>query len=66
MLCLLDYRKTGDRKHYDSAVALFFDTVDFKVQQILEGEGVTHPTEAQIHDHALYRSEREWLEKLTG
>lgn len=64
MLCLIDFRASGEPHHCQEAVRLFFDTVDFKVQQRLEGEGVVQPSELQITSHPVYAQERQWFERL--
>ena len=64
MLGLIDYLKTGDEKHYEEAVTLFFDTVDFKVHQDFELRGVTSPTEQEIAAHPLMLRERAWFESM--
>ena len=61
VLGLIDYLKTGDESHYDDAVTLFFDTVDFKVHQDFELRGVTSPSEEQVASHPLMREARAWF-----
>jgi hypothetical protein len=63
---LLDYQATADNEHYDAAVEVFFDSVDFKVQEDLEKKGIARSTEGQIAAHPLMLAEREWFVKLTG
>ncbi len=65
LLCLIDYDQTGDEKYYKDAVEMFFDTVDFKVQQELETKGILNPTEDQILNHSLYLKEQEWFNGIT-
>jgi hypothetical protein len=61
VLSLIDYLETGDEDHYRDAVTLFFDTVDFKVQQELESRGVTAPSEEEIDAHPLFVEARAWF-----
>ncbi len=61
VLGLIDYLKTGDEQQYLDAVTLFFDTVDFKVHQELESQGLTSPSEQEIAGHPLMVRERAWF-----
>ncbi|MNZ50335.1 hypothetical protein D3C78_681210 [compost metagenome] len=65
MLSLIDYQIDGDEGHYEEAVTLFFDTIDFKVQQDLEREGIFYPTQEQISSHEYFVREKSWFFKLT-
>lgn len=64
ILCLIDYMRVGDEKYYNDTVELFFDSVDFKVQQDLERIGTLRPTEDQICKHNLYMKEKDWFDCL--
>jgi len=64
ILCLIDYQSTQDERHYTEAITLFFDTIDFKVQQLLERQHVYQPAEQQIQSHPFYVAEREWFDNL--
>lgn len=66
IMSLIDYQRTGNDENYNEAVTVFFDSVDFKVQQSLEKEGVPVPTEAQIANHPLFVTERAWFDRLVG
>ena len=63
VLSLVDYLQTRDEDHYRDAVALFFDSVDFKVHQELESRGVTTPSEEEIAAH-LFVEERAWFASI--
>lgn len=60
MLCLIEVTG-GKAEAYEEAMTLYFDTVDFKVQQELAAAGISHPTEAQIANHPLLASEKTWF-----
>lgn len=62
---LVTFQETGDDKHYESAVASFFDSVDFKVQEELEKIGISHATEDQIESHPIMTAESAWFDELT-
>ena len=64
IVCLIQYEDTHHDKVYSEAVTLFFDSVDFKVQQSLEAQGINHPSESQIQSHALYAAQRQWFKEL--
>ncbi len=61
VLSLIDYVDTRDEAHYQDAVTLFFDTVDFKVLEELENAGIATPSEQQIATHPLFVQERRWF-----
>ena len=64
ILNLIDYQSTENKNYYDEAVTVFFDTVDFKVQQDLEEQGNSRSTEAQIRSHKLFVLEETWFKQL--
>lgn len=64
MLNLVDLMKGGSTHAYDEPVTLFFDTIDFKVQEALEKVGIEQPSEEQIASHDLMLGERQWFSKL--
>lgn len=64
ILNLIDYQYTENEKHYDDAVTVFFDAVDFKVQQDLERQGISRPTEAQTRNHEVFVLEKAWFHQL--
>jgi hypothetical protein len=66
ILSLIDYMFNKDEIKYSEAVALFFDTVDFKVQEDLEKNGVPHPTEEQIRSHPIYVREQAWFINISA
>lgn len=61
MLSLIEIMRTDNQQSFKDAVTLFFDTVDFKVQQALEASGICRPTESQIASHELMAGERAWF-----
>lgn len=65
ILNLIDYLLTEDEAYYDDAVAVFFDSIDFKVQQDFERQGIGSPSEEQISDHAFYKTEKQWFAGMT-
>ncbi len=66
ILNLIDYLLTEDDAYYDDAVLVFFDSVDFKVQQDFERQGIGRPSEEQILDHEFYQAEKHWFAEMTG
>jgi len=64
ILNLIEAMKGEASRSYNEAVTLFFDSVDFKVQQSLEQSGIEHPTEAQIANHEYMQMERQWFSIL--
>lgn len=60
ILCLIEL-SAGNTAAYEEAVTLYFDTVDFRVQQDLEAAGIKYPTEAQIANHPIMVSENTWF-----
>jgi len=62
---LLAFMETGQKEHYECAVEVFFDSVDFKVQEALEEAGIAHATERQISSHPLMVNERAWFSNLS-
>jgi hypothetical protein len=62
---LIEYREDSSCEHFETAVSMFFDSVDFKVQQDLEREGTLNPTEEEITTHPLYVREKLWFDDLT-
>lgn len=64
ILSLIDYEATEADDHYIEAVTKFFDTVDFKVQQELESQGIAHPNKSQIANHPVFLREHEWFNQL--
>lgn len=63
---LIYFTKTENKEHYESAVEVFFDSVDFKVQDLLERSGITRATENQIATHPLMLEERAWFNSLSS
>lgn len=57
MLCLVDIA-AGSESAYEQAVTLFFDTVDFKVLQVLDVAGMSVPDEQQTAGHAFVNREK--------
>jgi hypothetical protein len=66
MLSLIEVMKGDTLRGYDEAVSLFFDSMDFKIQQSLAESGIERPTEPQIASHELMLQERQWFAKLLG
>lgn len=66
MLSLIELMRSENKASYKDAVTLFFDTVDFKVQQSLEASGIKKATEEQIAGHDLMIREREWFASITA
>ena len=64
ILSLIDFQMTENRKHYENAVEMFFDTIDFKVQEALEKKGNLRPAEDQIRSHPLYIREKAWFDEI--
>lgn len=64
VLSLIDYVQTEVEQYYRDAVALFFDTVDFKVHEKLEQAGVETPSDEQIASHPLLTQEQRWFKSL--
>lgn len=65
LLCLISAMRGNPQDSYDEAAQAFFDTVDFKVQELLEQGGVSAPSEAQIAQHPLMRREKTWFATLS-
>ena len=63
---LLEYQATGETTRYDTAVRVFFDSLDFRVQQDMEGKGISRPTEEEIAAHPLFVREQAWFDQLTS
>ncbi len=66
LLCLITAIRGNAQDSYDEAVQAFFDTVDFKVQELLEQAGVSAPSEAQIAQHPLMQREKAWFANVSN
>lgn len=64
ILSLIDAMRGNVSAAYEESVILFFDTVDFKVQEMLDEGGIAEPSEEQIANHQLMQRERLWFTKL--
>lgn len=62
---LIAFQASGREEHYENAVASFFDSVEFKVQEELEKMGVDRASEDQIAIHPLMLAERAWFDEMT-
>lgn len=66
VLSLIDAMKGNAATAYEECVTLFFDTVDFKVQEALNEAGIGQPSEEQIRCHELMQRERLWFSVLSA
>lgn len=64
ILSLINAMKGNVSAAYKESVMLFFDTVDFKVQEALDEVGIEDPSEEQIANHQLMQRDRLWFSNL--
>jgi hypothetical protein len=64
ILSFCNYLETCDITNIKEAITLYFDTVDFKVQQELEKKGNSRPTEREIANNILYITKKNNIDKL--
>lgn len=64
ILSLIDAMRGNVSAAYEESIMLFFDTIDFKVQEAFDEGGIAEPSEEQIANHPVMQRERLWFTNL--